>query len=395
MNTDLEWQPAPPAERYRNIDIIRGLALFGVLMVNLWSAFRVPLLESILRHYAHSGPLNHFVDLMISGALEFKALTIFSFLFGAGVGIQVDRAAARNARARSFLIRRMLWLFVLGTAHMFLIWNGDILTLYAICGLSLAPFVGLPWQALTLIGAALIALPELVSFGPTLPSGAAAIAEIAQALHVYGTGGLLPILKFRWHEAWSLIVPLLISVVPRTAGLMCWGMAAWRSGLLREPQRHRRKLAAALVLGMAVGAPVTINEISAASTGNALWPALRAPHIDASILVAAAYVSGLLLWVTPQRALHFSRLAATGRMALTNYLVESVVLGFVFFGYGFGLLGRTGSAVAVGIGAVLYVAQVQLSWLWLNRFRFGPFEWLWRSLAYCKRQPMRYGTEKE
>jgi uncharacterized protein len=393
-NTDSDWQPAAPSQRYRNIDIVRGLALFGVLMVNLWAAFRVPLLENILRPYAGAGSVNHFVDLLIAGALEFKAFTIFSFLFGAGVGIQIDRATVRNTGARSFLIRRFLWLLVLGTVHLFLIWNGDILTLYAICGLSLVPFVALPWQALTLIGAALVALPEFVSFGLTLPSGAAAIADIAQARQVYGTGGFLPILKFRWYEAWSLIVPLLISVLSRTAGLMYWGMAAWRSGLLRAPERHRRKLVMALVLGMAVGAPVTINEISKKSTGKALWPALHAPHIDASILLALAYVSGLLLWLTPRRALHFPRLAATGRMALTNYLVQSVVLGFVFFGYGFGLLGRTGSAAAAGIGVALYVAQLQLSLLWLNQFRFGPFEWLWRSLAYGKRQPMHRREEE-
>jgi uncharacterized protein len=392
MNSTPDLHPAPPGQRYRNIDIIRGLALFGVLMVNLWSAFRVPVLESILRHYAPGSQADRFVDLTISGVLEFKALTIFSFLFGAGVGIQVERATARNAGARVFLVRRFFWLFVLGTVHLFLIWDGDILTLYAVCGLLLASVVSLPWQALALIGAALIALPEFVSFDLNWPSGPAAVAAVAEARRVYGTGGFLTIQKFRWHEAWSLIVPLLVSVLARTAGLMCWGMAAWKSGLLKEPLRNRRKLTTALVSGLAVGAPITIDRIAKASTGSALWPSLDAPHIDASILLAMAYVSGLLLWLTPQRALRFPRLAAMGRMALTNYLIQSVVLSFIFFGYGFGLLGRTRSAVAACIGIALYVLQLQLSLLWLNRFRFGPFEWLWRSLAYGKRQPMRQSS---
>ena len=78
-----------------------------------------------------------------------------------------------------------------------------------------------------------------------------------------------------------------------------------------------------------------------------------------------------------------------GRMALTNYLVQSIVLGFVFYGYGFGLFGRIGSAAAAGIGVLIYLVQIQLSRYWLGRFCFGPFEWLWRSLAYGRRQPTR------
>lgn len=394
MYPDLVWQSAPPSSRHRNIDIIRGLALFGVLMVNLWSAFRVPLLESILQHYSHAGSVNHAIDLMIAGILEFKSLTIFSFLFGAGIGIQLDRAATCNIGGLAFLVRRFLWLLILGAAHMFLIWNGDILALYAICGLLLVPFVALPWQAHALIGAALIALPEIASFNVALPSGTTAIAATAEARRIYGSGGFLPILTYRWHEAWSLIVPLLTSVLSRTVGLMCWGLAAWRGGVFREPPRHRRKIVAALVSGIVVGVPVTLNDISKASTGSALFPRLHAPHLDASIWLALAYLSGLLLWLTPQRVLRFPRLAAMGRMALTNYLVQSVVLGFVFFGYGFGLLGRTGSALGAGIGLALYVTQLQLSLMWLNRFRFGPFEWLWRSLAYGGPQPIRREYEE-
>ena len=295
----------------------------------------------------------------------------------------------RNVNARHFLLRRLAWLFVLGSAHLFLVWNGDILTLYAICGLLLLPVLNLPSPILFLIGAALIAFPEFVSFGGSLPSGPAAMAHIAQARQVYGNEGFLPILKFRWHESWSLIVPLLIMVLPRTTGLMYWGAAAWRSGTLRTPQKHRGKLLAALTIGALLGGAITANDVWTASSGIAPWPALRNTHLDASILLALAYVSGLLLWLTPRRTLLVPGLAALGRMALTNYLLQSIVLGCIFYGYGFGLFGRIGPAAAAGIGLAIYLAQVQLSRFWLRRFRFGPFEWLWRSLAYGRRQPMR------
>lgn len=389
MKAESAWQPAAPAERYRTIDILRGLALFGVLLVNLLTVFRIPLLEHILRPLADPGAADRAVNLLVAGALEFKAFTIFSFLFGVGIAIQAERAASRKIRPRRFLACRLGWLFLLGAAHLALVWNGDILALYAVCGLLLLPFLGLPWPALFVMGAAAIALLEFVPFGLPLPSGPSAAALIAQARQVYGDGAFLAILKFRWQESWALILPLLIAILPRTAGLMYWGMAAWGSGILQEPDRHRHKLAAAFALGGAGGGAITINEVWAASSGTAPWPALRAAGAAGPLLLALAYASAVLLFSRTRRAGPLPALAAAGQMALTNYLLQSLVLGFVFYGYGLGLFGRMGAAEAACLGVALYAAQLQLSRIWLRHFRFGPFEWLWRSLAYGHRQPMR------
>ena len=204
-----------------------------------------------------------------------------------------------------------------GAIHLFFIWNGDILTLYAVCGLLLLPVLNLSWPALLAIGAALIASPEFVSFGLHLPSRPAAEAAIEQARQIYGNGGFLAILKFRWRESWALIVPLLIQVLPRTAGLMLWGVAAWRSGVLRDAGRHRRKLLFGVVIGASLGGAITLNDVWAASSGKALWPALRHTHLDASILLALAYVLGVAP-VAARPARHVSaRHCAVGRMALT------------------------------------------------------------------------------
>ncbi len=388
MNLASEWHPVNSGQRILAVDIIRGLALFGVLIVNILSNFRLPLLEHILGHYAGLHGADRTVEMLIAGVLEFKAITIFSFLFGVGIAIQAERASSRSLGARYFLARRMGWLLALGAMHLFVIWNGDILTLYAICGLLLLPLIGAPWPILLLIGTAFIALPEFAWFGIHLPSGSAATSDITQAREVYGNQGYFAILRFRWQETWSLIVPLLIAVLPRTVGLMYWGVAAWRSGILLSPQRHRRILVLCLLAGTALGGTMTANDVWVAALGHSPWPALRNLHIDAAILLALAYFSGLLLWLTPQRAARMLSIAAMGRMALTNYLVQSLVLGFIFYGYGFGLIGRLGSAAAASIGVAVYIAQVYLSRFWLERFRFGPFEWLWRSLSYGLRQPM-------
>ncbi len=393
VNPASEWHPVNSGERILAVDIIRGLALFGVLMVNILSNFRLPLLEHTLGHYAGLHGADRTIEILIAGVLEFKALTIFSFLFGVGIAIQAERASSRSLGARYFLARRMGWLLALGVMHLFVIWNGDILTLYAICGLLLLPLISAPWPILLLIGTAFIALPEFAWFGIHLPSGAAATSDITQARDVYGNQGYFAILRLRWQETWSLIVPLLIAVLPRTVGLMYWGVAAWRSRILLSPQRHRRILVLCLLAGTALGGTVTANDMWGAVLGHSPWPALRNLHIDAAILLALAYFSGLLLWLTPQRAARMPRIAAMGRMALTNYLVQSLVLGFIFYGYGFGLFGRLGSAAAASIGVAVYIAQVYLSRFWLERFRFGPVEWLWRSLSYGLRQPM--GTAQD
>jgi uncharacterized protein len=355
--------PISAGERYRAIDIIRGLALFGVLMVNLMSDFRIPLLEHILHPPADP------VDMVVSAVLEFKALTIFSFLFGVGIAIQFERATARERSAVTFFLRRFGWLLIIGLVHMFLIWNGDILTLYAVCGFLLLPAVRLRWQLLVAIGILWIALPEIRWFPLHLP----AAHTIAETRRIYSSGCFLAILRYRWYESWHFIIPILVAVVPRTTGLIYLGVATWRSGILRNVPQHRHKLLAALVVSGIGGAILTIRPVN---------------HADTSIVIAVAYFCGLLLFLTPGRAAWFPGLAALGQMALTNYLMESIILGFIFYGYGFGLFGRLGPYAAAGIGIAVYILQIQFSRWWLARYRFGPFEWLWRSLTYGKRQPM-------
>ena len=133
--------PVPADERNVALDVLRGAALFGVLMVNLLVGFRVSLFEAIFTFHTHPGRANHAVDILIAWLFEFKALTLFSFLFGVGVGLQAERAAAHGMSAPRFFIRRFVGLLAIGLCHMLLIWNGDILTLYAVCGLLLIPFV--------------------------------------------------------------------------------------------------------------------------------------------------------------------------------------------------------------------------------------------------------------
>src|SRR5262245_11828151 len=151
-------RPVSKAERNVALDALRGAALLGVLMVNLLVGFRISLFESIFRFHTHAGWANHLVDILLVWFFEFKAITLFSFLFGVGVGVQAERAALNKINASGFFVRRFAALLAIGLCHMFLIWNGDILTLYAVCGLLLIPFIAMSARRLAVAGLAIIAV---------------------------------------------------------------------------------------------------------------------------------------------------------------------------------------------------------------------------------------------
>jgi uncharacterized protein len=167
---------------------------------------------------------------------------------------------------------------------------------------------------------------------------------------------------------------------------MALGAAAWKAGLFQHPGSHRRLLWAVALVGGGVGGTSTALSVAGVSTG------LPAALLDAvsSAPLALAYAAGLVLGLeSPGVARLAAPFASVGQMALTNYLVQSVVLGFLFYGYGLGLYGRLGSAPASAIGLAIYAAQILFSRAWLKRYRFGPVEWAWRSMTYGRRQPMR------
>jgi uncharacterized protein len=343
-------RPLPPSERYAQLDILRGVALYGVLIVNLLWAFRESLAANILG--AGSSGL---VQEVVAALIEFKAFSLYSFLFGTGVALQADRARSRGAA--TFLSRRFAVLAAIGLVHMQLIWNGDILVLYAVCGFLLIPLLLLPDAALGVLGAVAIAIAYLVPMPVAFPS-MQTLRTLAAGSHIYAQGTLAEILAFRWQETRGLILPLYALSLPRTLGLMMWGVAAWRSGLLRD---HRRLWWIVLLAGGTLGIAGTLLHSDLAST----------------VPLALAYAAAILLWL-PRAPL----LAAAGRMSLTNYLAQSVIFGFVFYSYGLGLFGRVSAASAAVGGTLLYVAQLWFSRWWLERYRYGPCEWLWRSLTY-------------
>jgi uncharacterized protein len=313
--------------------------------------------------------------------IGFKAFTLFAFLFGAGIAVQTERFershsgsspqlrrfVAWHFLARHFLARRFLVLLIFGLIHLCLIFNGDILTLYAFCGFLLIPLVRMPAMWMAAAGAVLVLSSNFVALPIPLPGAVALRAHAMEATRLYSNGGLAEIAAFRIRETNQLIGPLLGLTLPRTLGVIILGFSAWRSGLFTI--RHRwwpRVLALSLFTGAA----------------GISWR----NHVAEQLGLAFACATAALLFIRKAPLL-----AAGGQMALTNYLAQSFVFSAIFYGYGFGLFGRVGVVSAVAGGTAFYLVELVLSRWSLGRFRFGPFEWLWRSLSYARRQPMARG----
>ncbi|MBD8880251.1 DUF418 domain-containing protein [Rhodanobacter sp. 7MK24] len=388
---DAAAQPVADKDRIRSIDILRGIALFGVLVVNLVDEFRVSLFQQFLPYQPSALPLEGAIARFISMFLEMKAFALFSILFGVGLAIQFERLARRGPRRR-LLIRRLLILLAIGLAHLLLLWNGDILTEYALAGFVVLPFLWVPARAAALAAAGLLtfyaAMPAL-SLPIAWPSVAWLQHHVVAANHVYATGTYGRIVRFSWAEL-PYILSLHVYVFPRTLGLFLLGMAAWRTGVLRDPQRHRRLLSAVagfgLILGTLMGMPDVLRTAAPWLTSAAASACLANA---ANIFMGLGYAAAVIVLVEFTRASRVLRVfAPLGRMAFTNYLMQSVIFTWVFFGYGLGYFGRMGLAEALVLGVVVYMCQIGLSAVWLRRYRFGPVEWLWRTCMYGARQPM-------
>jgi len=376
------WHPVPSSERYLNLDVVRGVALFGVLLVNLLSDFRISLIEHIQGADDSSTSVDRVVDFLVATFVEFKALSLFSLLFGVGLTVFDERARARMVDAQSFHVRRLLILLGFGMIHLLFIWNGDILTLYALCGLLLLPFLSWSPALLTTLGTLGILSTFVLPFEYFWPSDEVRSNLFVQARLSYASGSFVDVFIYHWRETKVFILPLLISVLPRTWGLMALGAAAWKAGIFREPDRHLVFLRCTLIIGVVASTAVTIGSTVTLLPEEFMSVGLPVP-------LALAYAAGLTLLMCYSRMKMVAvPLAAAGQMALTNYLTQSVILSVLFYGYGLGLYATLGSASASLIGVSIYIVQLAFSMAWLRRYRFGPFEWLWRSLSYGYWQPL-------
>ena len=405
----------PP--RIVTLDIVRGIAVMGILAMNI-VAFGLPF--QAYMNPAALGPPDT-AD-TASWALSFilidgKMRGLFSFLFGAGILLVVQRAEAAGRNPASVHYRRMAWLLVFGLLHFYLIWFGDILTGYALIGMVAYLFRNKSVRELIGWGSGLLLVQFLIMSGMAIGitfMGQAAAAPGAEPGLVrqwqemersFGalTGPQLERILTLFRDDWLEIVrhrlteqgdkPFtgLFAFGWETLAYMTFGMAALKSGFLRgewSDRSYRRTL----LIGYGVGIPAYALLAWAYHRSGFSMPMTFTLAMTATVpfrplmIVATA---ALVILLTRRRGTMVERIAAAGRAAFTNYLGTSILLTSLFYGYGFGLFGRLGRAELWLVVFAMWALMLVWSKPWLDRFEYGPFEWLWRTLARWEVQPLR------
>lgn len=408
--------PVAEKDRVDALDVLRGIALFGVFIMNFhgFAGSGIMATEAQLDVLPSAG-----LDRVVANVMDWlwhdKANTMFAFLFGVGFWLQLERAQAKGAGFEVLYLRRLSVLLVIGVIHFTLLWDWDILHVYAMAGFGLFFLRKLP-DRIMLGGGVLLALGSrtsqewLLSLGvlnPTAgrpdPYGDAAVLG-RQALSQAGDypGLVRAFMEFNIPDYY--LSGLLVAWIFYALGRFMIGAWVGRKGWLQRSADHlpgfRRALWATLPTGLlleaaALGLKLRLEaELIADPTG--VWRGVEQTlHLIGAPLLAAGYVCAIVVGLHSRWAAPLLRpFRWLGRMALTNYVAQSLVYGFVLFGVGPGLAlaGRIGSATVVVITVTVYFAQWIFSRWWLSRFRYGPLEWIWRALTYGKAPPMRMAS---
>ena len=426
----MEPKPIEAAARIDSIDVLRGFALLGILVINIYT-FALP-------HVAIKNPplVGGFTGLdfttwLVSHMIFYhKFMPIFSMLFGAGVVLLTSRLEEKGLEVRRIYYRRIFWLVIFGLLHAHLLWVGDILYPYAIGGVIVYLFRKATVRRLIIVGFIGICismgsnhmLGQLFNY---MRSGAERVEiklaegkdldkdderfveswesmrknlmptpeDIESVIETY-RGGYVGILKDRTPQLIMVqTVGVIFLLIWRLSGFMLIGMALLKSGILSAARPMRFYAWMALIC---YGVGLTIVGIGAAkNVGHGfdviyIYKYGGQYNIAGGTIVSLAHISVIMMIC---KAGVFSRLtrrlSAVGRMAFSNYISHTVICSTIFYGYGFGLFNKFGRFQLMGFVLAIWIVQIVVSPLWLERFRFGPLEWLWRSLTYGKRQPFR------
>lgn len=405
--TDGTITPTGATQRLESIDVLRGIAVLGILVMNI-RLFALPQ-AAYMNPLAMGEPsgIDRLVYWVTALFADQKFMTLFSLLFGAGLALISERCEARGRSATGLLYRRTFWLLLLGAAHAYLLWYGDILVIYSLCAFLVIlarrrrPLTRLILGLFMLLIGAGLSVSSGLSF-EFWPEKAASEALQAWAPDAEALAAEIATYQGGWMTQMAHRVPKALEFhtfvflfwgLWRAGGLMLVGMALYRWGLFSAqwaPARYRRWA----VLGLGLGLPpvalgIVLNE-------RAGWDYVSAFFLHGqlnywgSLAVALGYAAVIMLWCQGGRRTALrGRLAAVGRMAFTCYIAQTVVCTLLFYGHGLGWFGSVGYALQqVVVVAVCLILLVIAPW-WLARYRFGPLEWLWRSLTYGSRQPLR------
>jgi uncharacterized protein len=381
------------------IDALRGFALLGIVLVNV-GYFASTWHGNGLPDPAARGAIDGAVAFLVATFAETKFYLLFSLLFGYSFTIQMQSARRAGRALGPAFSRRLLALFVLGAAHAVLLFNGDILATYALLGVILLLVRKRSPRAAAGVAAAILVVlatyfalltPQIVD-----PAAVAAAARDAQEGY---RGSPADVVGARVDElpvVWTIV---LLIQAPCALALFLLGLAAGKLRLLHDAAEHRMLWRRLRLGGLLIGVPGGL--LYAWGSGDWIEHPSRAILVAAAdvllapVLTAGLTATAILILLSPRGLALRQWLAPAGRTALTCYLTQSLVLAFIFTGYGAGLVGRVGAGAATAIACALFLLQLALSRWWLASHSYGPVEWLVRWATTLQRPQRRADIQRE
>lgn len=399
--------PINTSERIAAMDILRGFAIIGILLVNIqiFSMIFVSLYNPTA--FGDLTGLNYAAALFTYVFGEFKFMALFSLLYGAGIVLMTGNIEKKGLKPAGIHYRRMLWLFLIGLLHAYTLYYGDILVRYAICGMLAYPVRKIPAKKLLALGLVLLLTGSAISVWTQLPNQNLP-PESLERINKYWQPGDDVIAEELdgflegWWKQMEVRVPFAFNIQTESSigfamwkvmGMMLIGMALLKWGVLSGRKSMTFYLRMFLICAGA-GLPLEILRwiLNAQHGWSYPYVMLQGFQLNywGSVPLSLAYAALIILICKSGVFSIITRgFAAMGRMALTNYLAHSIICMFLFYGNGFGLMGKVSRVEQIMIVSLIVVFQCWYSTIWLRHFRFGPVEWAWRSLTYRKIQPMK------
>ena len=407
--------PVQAAEREKFMDVLRGFAILGIFIANLGSGL------SWYNESAHmTGPMlmegwDHKMLFLHHMFIEGKFYSIFSLLFGWGIALQIKRGLAKDINPIPTIRRRLFFMLILGAVHL-LIWNGDIVFFYAMLGFLLIPLRKFSNKTLLVTGAVLILTPILFYWLKMEYPVLNYPAEKMNELGIKVTSNMLPIKSQEdymalmqhgsWWDQFKVNVGgvffrygylFFVSRIPKVVGMFLIGYVIGRTDFYKNIVQHKKLLYYLIGIGIVVGLPANYYLAYYMAWHDGDYYGLKTNGLYQTIFYALGVVPLALLYVsvfmlsfqanTGRKIL--SVLAPVGKMAFSNYIMQSLIGNFVFLGAGLGYMGTVGPVYYTMFGILVFIGQIIISTIWLKYFNYGPLEWLWRSATYSKWQVMK------
>ena len=391
------YQPINLKNRIHSLDLIRGFAVLGILIMNITSfsqiniAYMNPTIGAGLEGY------NQYFHGFNYIFADTRFMSIFSILFGAGVVLFTQRIEAKGKRVATLHFKRMFWLLLFGLIHAYFIWVGDILVAYAICGSLVFFFRKKSIRTLFIMAVILFLVPISLNFMTYygMPKDALestfaffypSTEQIALETKIM-QGSYLDQMPLRLENAIGLqTIVFMIEIFWRTSAMMLFGMILYRKGILsadKSTAYYKKMIWVGFVPGLILSI-IGLDQLYASEWSGAYVMNIGANYKFLSGLFMASSYIGLLIWIYKKGIFKKlqNRLQATGRMAFTNYIGMSVICTLIFNGHGLGLFGTFDRLQQFVIVIGIWVTMLIISPLVLKKFQYGPLEWLWRKLTY-------------